>query len=40
VANRVMLFHKGLVAEDCPPEKFFNEPDNQQVQEFLSHLIS
>ena len=39
VADRVMLFHNGVVEEDCPPEKFFNEPDNLQVQEFLSHLI-
>ena len=39
VADRVMLFHNGIVEEDCPPEQFFNEPDNVQVQEFLSHLI-
>ncbi|MBE6524001.1 MAG: amino acid ABC transporter ATP-binding protein [Thermoplasmata archaeon] len=39
VADRVMLFHNGVVEEDCSPEQFFNEPDNVQVQEFLSHLI-
>ncbi len=39
VADRVMLFHNGVVEEDCSPEQFFNEPDNAQVQEFLSHLI-
>jgi len=39
VADRVMLFHNGVVVEDCTPEKFFNENDNPQVKEFLSHLI-
>ena len=39
VADRVMLFHNGVVEEDCSPKQFFNEPDNAQVQEFLSHLI-
>ena len=39
VADRVMLFHDGVVVEDCPPEQFFNGTDNPQVKEFLSHLL-
>ena len=39
VADRVMLFHNGVVEEDCPPEQFFGDSQNQQVKEFLSHLL-
>ncbi len=39
VADRVMLFHNGVVEEDCPPERFFNDNENPQVKEFLSHLL-
>ena len=39
VADRVMLFHNGVVEEDCPPEQFFGDNSNPQVKEFLSHLI-
>mgnify|MGYP002627285490 CR=1 FL=1 len=39
VADRVMLFHNGLVEEDCPPDQFFEDNQNPQVKEFLSHLI-
>ncbi len=39
VADRVMLFHNGLVEEDCPPDQFFGDNQNPQVKEFLSHLL-
>ena len=39
VADRVMLFHNGLVEEDCPPDQFFEDNQNPQVKEFLSHLL-
>ncbi len=39
VADRVMLFHDGIVEADCPPEEFFGDHDNEKVREFLSHLL-
>ncbi len=39
VADRVMLFHNGVVEEDCPPAQFFGDIDNPHVKEFLSHLL-
>lgn len=39
VANRVMLFHNGVVEADCSPQKFFGGHENAQVKEFLAHLL-
>ncbi|HLU81889.1 MAG TPA: amino acid ABC transporter ATP-binding protein, partial [Trueperaceae bacterium] len=40
VADRVIFFDKGRVAEEGPPEKIFTEPENPRTQEFLSAVLS
>jgi len=39
VADRVIFFDKGRVAEEGPPSKIFTEPENPRTQEFLSAVL-
>ncbi len=40
VADRVIFFDGGRVAEEGPPEKIFSEPENPRTKEFLSAVLS
>lgn len=39
VADRVVFFDSGRVAEEGPPEKIFSEPENPRTQEFLRAVL-
>jgi polar amino acid transport system ATP-binding protein len=39
VADRVVFFDAGQVAEEGPPAKIFTEPDNPRTQEFLKAVL-
>ncbi len=39
VADRVIFFDKGQVAEEGPPSKIFSEPENPRTREFLSAVL-
>ncbi len=39
VADRVVFFDSGRVAEEGPPSKIFSEPDNPRTQEFLNAVL-
>lgn len=39
VADRVVFFDQGRVAEEGPPSKIFTEPDNPRTQEFLRAVL-
>ncbi|MGN1042182.1 MAG: amino acid ABC transporter ATP-binding protein [Christensenellales bacterium] len=39
VATRVMFMDQGKIAEQGPPEKLFNNPENQRLQEFLRKVL-
>ena len=39
VADRVVFFDAGQVAEEGTPEKIFTEPDNPRTQEFLRAVL-
>lgn len=39
VADRVVFFDGGQVAEEGPPDKIFTEPDNPRTQEFLQAIL-
>ena len=39
VADRVIFFDSGRVAEEAPPAKIFSEPENPRTQEFLSAVL-
>ena len=38
-ATRVLFMDEGRILEDAPPEKFFENPDNPRVKEFLSKIL-
>lgn len=38
-ADRVILMHDGHIVEEAPPEKFFNNPDSEHTQLFLSKIL-
>lgn len=38
-ADRVLLMHEGRIVEEAPPEKFFNDPDSEHTQLFLSKIL-
>src|SRR5690554_35790 len=40
VADRVIFFDKGSVAEEGPPSKIFSDPENPRTQEFLRAVLS
>lgn len=39
VADRVVFFDSGRVAEEGPPEKIFSEPENPRTKEFLRAVL-
>lgn len=38
-ATRVLFMDEGHILEDAPPEKFFTDPDNPRVKDFLSKIL-
>jgi polar amino acid transport system ATP-binding protein len=39
VSHRVMMFDSGVIVEEGPPEKIFNEPDHERTRTFLRAVI-
>ncbi len=39
VASRVMFMDDGRIVESAPPEKFFADPENPRLREFLSKVL-
>lgn len=39
-AHRILFMDEGVVLEEGPPEKIFNDPDHSRIKEFLSSLES
>jgi ABC-type polar amino acid transport system ATPase subunit len=40
MADRVIFFDGGRIAEEGPPEQIFSSPQNQRTKEFLSRFVS
>ena len=40
VADRIMMFDEGVIIEDAPPREFFNNPQQERTQTFLSQILS
>ena len=38
VADQVLFFHKGVVAESGPPEQLFGDPRHERTREFLKNV--
>ena len=39
VADRVMFFNDGVIAEENSPEAIFSAPKNQRLKDFLSKVL-
>ncbi len=39
VSHRVMMFDNGVIVEDGPPSKIFNDPDNERTRTFLKAVL-
>jgi polar amino acid transport system ATP-binding protein len=39
-ADRVLFMDEGLILEEGPPEKIFNNPDHPRIKEFLARMES
>jgi ABC-type polar amino acid transport system ATPase subunit len=39
-AHRILYMHDGRFIEEGPPEKLFNDPDDERTRAFLSHLLT
>lgn len=39
VSHRVMMFDQGVIIEDGPPSKIFNDPDNDRTRTFLKAVL-
>jgi len=39
ISDQVLMFDSGRVIESGPPEKLFNEPENDRTREFLSAVL-
>ena len=39
VADRVVLMDEGIIVEIAPPEEFFNHPQEERTQKFLSQIL-
>ncbi len=39
VADRVLFMCDGVIAEEAPPEEFFNHPQNPRLQQFLQKVL-
>ena len=40
VADRILMFDEGVIIEDAPPRDFFNNPQQERTQTFLSQILS
>ncbi len=40
VADRVMMFDEGVIIEDAPPSRFFNNPQQDRTRAFLSQILT
>ena len=40
VADRIMMFDEGVIIEDAPPSEFFNNPQQERTQSFLSQILT
>ena len=40
VADRILMFDEGVIIEDAPPSVFFNNPEQERTQTFLSQILS
>ena len=39
VADRILFMCDGVIAEEAPPEEFFNNPKNPRLQQFLHSIL-
>ena len=39
ISDRVLMFDKGQIVEDGPPEKIFTEPEEQRTRDFLQAVL-
>jgi ABC-type polar amino acid transport system ATPase subunit len=39
VSHRVMMFDSGVIVEDGPPDKIFNDPDHERTRSFLKAVL-
>jgi glutamate transport system ATP-binding protein len=39
-ANRVVFMDQGRIVEEAPPDRFFDSPENERTQTFLSKILS
>lgn len=40
VASRILFLDRGVVAEDAPPEVFFNDPQSDRARQFLERMLT
>ena len=40
VADRILMFDEGVIIEDAPPAEFFNNPQQERTQAFLSQILT
>ena len=40
VADRVIMFDGGRIMEQAPPDQFFNNPQEERTQAFLSEILA
>ena len=40
ISDRVCFFYAGKIAEQAPPDQFFDNPQNERTQEFLSAVLA
>ncbi|MGH3815063.1 MAG: ectoine/hydroxyectoine ABC transporter ATP-binding protein EhuA [Pseudonocardiaceae bacterium] len=39
VSHRVLMFDQGVVVEEAPPEKMFNDPNHERTRDFLQAVL-
>ena len=39
-ADRILMFDEGVIIEDAPPDEFFNNPQQERTQAFLSQTLT
>jgi general L-amino acid transport system ATP-binding protein len=39
VADRVVLFDEGVLVEEAPPERFFDQPEQERTKQFLAQIL-
>jgi polar amino acid transport system ATP-binding protein len=40
ISDRVCFFYEGKIAEQAPPDQFFDNPQNERTREFLSAVLA